>query len=767
MRSSRALSSVVTLSLLTGFGATTTAAATAAAEGPGSTSGSGPGSARAAERLLRADASGPVVVGSHGEGQATFVGTLGAPVDSAAVTAADTPVQAATGHLDRYGAMFEVTRPQTQLHVLEVESGGAGSHIVKFRQRVDGLPVLGGELAVAMDADGALQSVNGETTAPRTAVAAPVASGAAAVRTALASTAKRYGLSEGALRASPARRWFYDPALFGSPVAFRAGPVWRVDVTNGTDIRQLVLVDTATGRVVESANQVADAQAVCDRTTQGAVPQDFPCNQPDYARTDGDPATGDRNVDRVFDSITDTVGLYRRLGVDLTGMIGRTGSDGRKIRATAKIPNFANAFWNGSEAYFGRGLDLADDVVGHELTHGVVQHTANLFMLYQAGAMNESMADVFGEIIDQRNNRGNDAVSRDWLIGEDTSIGAIRNMANPARFGDPDSMRSRRYVADIRGQDAGGVHQNSGVGNKTAYLIFHGGRLNGVRVRGIEPARSNPARGLKTARIYLRALRMLTSGSDYGDLGRVLPQACRALAGRGSPRISRADCTQVSRAVRATQLLRQPRVAAAPEAGRCASRTSVGRRLFSDNMERPTRRAWQFGRLWLRLPRPALDGVLGPFATSGQRSLFGFDPDPTLGDPRQSSLVLRRGIRVPRGGSTFLRFEHARLFEYNFRTGPRARYFDGGRVEVSLNRGRTWQNTADLRWVNGPRQRVLGGGPRPFVGFGGDSHGYMSSRLDLSRFAGRTVRLRWTVSGDANTAIFGWWLDDVEAYTCR
>ena len=769
MRSRRALSCVVALSLLGGFAATTSAvsasAATAAADDPSS----GPGSAQeqAAEARLRADATGPVVVSSEGRGPANFVGTLGAPVDSDAVTPADTPVQAATAHLDRYGAMFDVTRPQAQMHVLKVEDTVAGSHVVKFGQRVDGLPVLGGELAVSVDADGALQSVNGETTTPGVTVAAPSVPSADAVRTALDLTAKRYGLRADALTATPASEWFYDPSLFGSPVQFQAGPVWRVDVSNGTDIRQLVLIDTATGGVVESANQVADAQAVCDRTTEGAVPQDFPCDRADYARTDGDPPTGDRNVDAVFNTISDTVALYRRLGVNLPRMIGRTGADGRKIRATAKIPNFTNAFWNGSEAFFGRGLDLGDDVVGHELTHGVVQHTANLFSIYQAGAMNESMADVFGEIIDQRDGRGNDAPSQDWLIGEDTNLGAIRSMSNPGRFGQPDSMRSPRFVADVRGRDNGGVHQNNGVGNKTAYLIFHGGLLHGVRVRGIEPPRSNPNRGLKTARIYMRTLNMLTSGSDYGDLGRVLPQACRALVGHGTPAITRSDCTQVKRAVKATQLLKQPRVASAPEAPRCTPRNAASTRLFSDNMEKPSRRVWRFGRLWLRLPQPALNGVLGPFATSGQHSLFGFDPNPRAGDPQESSLVLRRAIRVPRGGKTFLRFDHARLFEYNFLHGPRARYFDGGRVEISLNGGRTWSNTAGMPWVNGPKQRVVGAGPRPFVGFGGDSHGYMSSRLDLSRFGGRNVRLRWTVSGDPSAAIFGWWLDDVDAYTCR
>jgi bacillolysin len=179
-------------------------------------------------------------------------------------------------------------------------------------------------------------------------------------------------------------------------------------------------------------------------------------------------------------------------------------------------------------------------------------------------------------------------------------------------------------------------------------------------------------------------------------------------------------------------------------------------------MERSRPRVWRFGPLWGRVPgaQPT------QYATSGRRSVFGRDPNPTTAGPRQGSLTLRRGIRVPDGRRTFLRFDHARLFEYNFRSGPGARYFDGGRVDYSLNRGRTWHNTAGLRWVNGPRQRISAQ-PHGFRGFGGDSHGYMSSRLDLSRFAGRTVRLRWTVSGDQTVAFRGWWLDDIDIYTCR
>lgn len=41
------------------------------------------------------------------------------------------------------------------------------------------------------------------------------------------------------------------------------------------------------------------------------------------------------------------------------------------------------------------------DVIGHELTHGVIQHTADLEYEFQSGALNESLADVFGSMIKQ------------------------------------------------------------------------------------------------------------------------------------------------------------------------------------------------------------------------------------------------------------------------------------------------------------------------------------------------------------------------------
>jgi bacillolysin len=767
MRSSRAFVSVAALALLLELCAATTTTSSSAAV-PAAEPTSDLAAAEAADRLLRADAVDPVTVSAGGGDVATFVGTLGAPVASR-VPATATPAQAARGHLNRYGALFGVDLPQARLETAEVVGAGAGSHVVTFAQRVDGLPVLGGELAVSVDADGDLQSVNGETTEPGAVAPAPSQPAAAAVRTAVTVTARTHQVDEKTLTPGPATQWYYDPELIGSPDPRGPRPVWRVEVSNGLDIRELVLVDTATGGVAAHVNQVPHAldRVVCDRrNVRGRA---VVCRNP--VRTENSPPSAVGDVNAAFDHAGDTAALYRTLGVDITALIGTNTGSGKKLRSTVRFCErprifrcpLDNAFWNGIGMYYGQGFPQADDVVAHELTHGVIEHTSNLFYWYQSGAINESMADVFGEIVDQRNQTDRPGrTQRAWLLGEDSPLGALRSMRNPGQFRQPDRMRSRRYVADTRLRDFGGVHTNSGVGNKAAFLIADGGTFNGRTIRGLDEGRSDRT---KTARIYLRTLRTLTSGSDYADLGRVLPQACRALIGTGARRITASDCVQVRRAVAATQMLRQPRVATAPEAPRCTPRNAASRRLFFDNMERATRRPWALGRLWFRGPLPQRG--LPPYATSGRRSLFGVNPDPRLGMPRSSSLTLRRAIRVPRRGRTFLRFDHAHLFEFNLRTGRRVVYFDGGRVDVSTNGGRTWTNAAGLRWVNGPRQRIRFGRAPDFRGFGGDSHGYRSSRLELSRFAGRTVRLRWVVSGDSRVRFDGWWIDDVEAYTCR
>ncbi len=119
-------------------------------------------------------------------------------------------------------------------------------------------------------------------------------------------------------------------------------------------------------------------------------------------------------------------------------------------------------------------------VIGHELAHGVTQYTANLAYRNQAGALNESMSDVFGVLVEQylKQESARDA---SWLIGEglftdQVQGAALRSMKAPGTAYDddvlgkdpqPDSMDT--YVRTSA--DNGGVHINSGIPNKAFYVV--------------------------------------------------------------------------------------------------------------------------------------------------------------------------------------------------------------------------------------------------------------------------------------------------------
>ena len=293
---------------------------------------------------------------------------------------------------------------------------------------------------------------------------------------------------------------------------------------------------------------------------------------------------------------------------------------------------YQNAFWNGEQMVYGQGYAAADDVVGHELRHGVTDFSSHLFYYYQSGAINESLSDVFGELIDQTNGAGNDSAEVKWQVGEDIpGGGAIRDMETPGAYGDPDRMTSPNYTADATEADAGGVHTNSGVNNKAAFLITDGGTFNGRTVTGLGTD--------KTARIYYEVeTAMLTSASDYADLGSALPQACTNLVGTAG--ITAADCTEVGDAVAATEMGSQP-------TGRGRARSRGARLRRADSCPRAcspttsrTRAAGTGspGSRWYypQNPNPYV-GWDPTYATSGTMNLWGDDPHAVRRAPPRSA----------------------------------------------------------------------------------------------------------------------------------
>jgi Zn-dependent metalloprotease len=164
--------------------------------------------------------------------------------------------------------------------------------------------------------------------------------------------------------------------------------------------------------------------------------------------------------------------------------------EGMSLNATVHYGSrYNNAFWNGQQMVFGDGdgklfnrFTIALDVIGHELTHGVTEDEAQLQYMFQAGALNESMSDVFGSLVKQKKNRDT-ARKADWLIGAGLFTSAVNGKAlrsikapgtaysDPVLGDDPQPDHMSKYVNTY--DDNGGVHINSGIPNRAFYLAAY------------------------------------------------------------------------------------------------------------------------------------------------------------------------------------------------------------------------------------------------------------------------------------------------------
>jgi Zn-dependent metalloprotease len=168
---------------------------------------------------------------------------------------------------------------------------------------------------------------------------------------------------------------------------------------------------------------------------------------------------------------------------------GRNSVDGRGLPLDSSIHygvHYTNALWNGRQMIYGDGdgklfnrFTESLDIIGHELTHGVTQHTAALVYQGQPGALNEHFSDVFGILVKQYALKQSAAKS-DWLIGagifkKGVEGAAVRSMKAPGTAyddkllgKDPQPAHMRHYQTMTA--DNGGVHVNSGIPNHAFYL---------------------------------------------------------------------------------------------------------------------------------------------------------------------------------------------------------------------------------------------------------------------------------------------------------
>lgn len=187
--------------------------------------------------------------------------------------------------------------------------------------------------------------------------------------------------------------------------------------------------------------------------------------------------SADSSIKRAFDETTAVADFYKKV-------FGRNSIDNAGMTLGSSVHygvNYNNAFWNGMRMTYGDGdanifIDFtkSNDVIGHELTHGVTQHSLQLGYTNEAGGLNESLSDVFGSMFRQW--RANQTVTQaDWLIGHEImGPGAIsrgftclRDMASPGAKHclSPQPFHYSDYKT---GMDP---HYSSGIANFAFYKI--------------------------------------------------------------------------------------------------------------------------------------------------------------------------------------------------------------------------------------------------------------------------------------------------------
>lgn len=435
---------------------------------------------------------------------------------------------------------------------------------LRVAQRHGGLPVLGHELRLHFDGEGALVRLDGRVAplrAPERLAPALTVDDATAVARAvlppgatllapelLLDAVVETGITGARLDDGvPARLAFRVEALVDDDTAplrvallidAQTGEVYRrdhlLDELRGTgsgvfgDRREFEVAARGKRFYLEDAGAGSPMQRVY--SAGGA------------ARLPGTQVSSDR-IDR-----WDQVAVGQGAAVDVAAFLeaahgyfarvhGRRGpfDRGDGIRATVHYGRaYANAFWNGKQLAFGDGdgvrlapLGAALDVVAHEYTHAVSEGAARLGHRGEAGALNEGLSDVFACFVE----RAVLGRAANWTVGERVVLSpggaryGLRDLSAPWHTHHPSHLAETVDSA----ADAGGVHANATIVGHAAYLLAEGGThaLSGVHVEGIGVELSE--------RIFYRALtRYLGPTSGFRDLADSTVTAARDLKGKNA-----------------------------------------------------------------------------------------------------------------------------------------------------------------------------------------------------------------------------------------
>ena len=193
--------------------------------------------------------------------------------------------------------------------------------------------------------------------------------------------------------------------------------------------------------------------------------------------------------------------------------------------------NYGSAFWDGTSVTIGDGDGATYgplttvDIISHEFTHGVIEHTANLISQNESGALGESFADIFATAVEFYAKPG----TANWTIKEDAHLsgGAERSLADPNIYGQPDTYQGTNWNFN---SGTSPIYVNNGVQNYWFYLLVNGGTGTNDNAEAYSVA----AIGIDDAMaIVYRSLTVYhTSTSTFADARNYSIQAAEDLFGQ-------------------------------------------------------------------------------------------------------------------------------------------------------------------------------------------------------------------------------------------
>jgi Zn-dependent metalloprotease len=359
---------------------------------------------RSLVQQMRTEADGGVrLTTESATGKIGFIAARGTNTDlfpDFAGNSSSKAVAKATAYLDRFGAAFGAGKGQLEQSAVRQDRYG---WTISFSQHYRGVDVFGSLLKVNLDKAGDLTSVAGYAAPGLNLSVDPSLSAAAAGTKAVDMVHADPAVGDdgkaadtSGIKAKTSKLVVYRlGAIKGTPG--KAVLAYTVEVTNERNVRDMLFIDAQTGKVVNRYSMVAD-------DLEREVYEEDPASEPIWSEGDPFPGTLNQDQQNLVEGTGESYWLFKN-GFDRDSYDGL----GSTMKTVNNDPSIAcpNANWNGVTTNYCNGV-TSDDTVSHEWAHAYTEYTSGLIYQYQAGALNESFSDVWGETADMINDRFNE-----------------------------------------------------------------------------------------------------------------------------------------------------------------------------------------------------------------------------------------------------------------------------------------------------------------------------------------------------------------------